>query len=735
MSDFTQEERDAIEKEYAKILDLSPKSRKSEESALLIRKAFDLAVKAHDGMRRRSGEPYILHPIEVAKIVAGEIGLGTKSIVCALLHDVVEDTEYTLEDLGNLFDEKIVYIIDGLTKIGGVLKNKKGQAENFKKVLMTLSDDVRVILIKMADRLHNMRTMDSMPLAKQLRISAETKLLFAPLAHRLGLYAVKTELEDLCLKYEHPDYYSEITKKLVETEQKRQHYLNRFCIPLMIKVESEGIDYSITGRPKSIASIFHKMQTKNVRFEDIYDLLAVRIVLNDVSMEMEKTMCWKIYSLVTDLYQPNPDRLRDWISTPKDNGYEALHTTVMGPEGKWVEVQIRSKRMDDIAERGYAAHWKYKDPEQQAESQLDIWMRRLRETLENPDLDPVEFLDDFKLNLYSEEIFVFTPKGDLKRLPTGATILDMAFEIHTDVGNHAIGAKINQHKTVPLDYKIASGDQVEILTSDKQQPHEDWLNIVITAKAKNQLKTSFKFLKKKQTKQGKAIIDAKLKELKIEHEEKIYRRLFRGYKFNNKNELFVCAAQDKLDYKEFEKIARQKRENKILKYWRLQLNRPNSKQTVTDIDEGDRTVILKPEDNYELAQCCKPIPGDKIVAFRNKKGAIIIHTHSCEQGILMLKRPEYEKVRINWIKQREKAFLVRIRIVANDRVGLLNTITNVISSQLNINMRTLHFDTVNKKMEGSVDLYIHNNTHLNDLMVKLKEIKGMREVKRIEKFD
>jgi GTP diphosphokinase / guanosine-3',5'-bis(diphosphate) 3'-diphosphatase len=735
MSDFTQEERDAIEKEFEKILDLSPKSKKSEDSRIQIRKAFDLAVKAHDGMRRRSGEPYIVHPIEVTKIVAGEIGLGTKSIICSLLHDVVEDTEYTLEDIGNIFDEKVVYIIDGLTKIGGVLKNKKGQAENFRKVLMTLSDDVRVILIKMADRLHNMRTMDSMPLEKQLRISAETKLLFAPLAHRLGLYSIKTELEDLCLKYEHPDFYNEITRKLVETEQKRQHYLNRFCIPLMIKIESEGVDYSINGRPKSVASIYNKMKNKNVQFEGIYDLLAVRIVLNDVPQESEKTMCWKIYSLITDLYQPNPDRLRDWISTPKDNGYEALHTTVMGPEGRWVEVQVRTKRMDDIAERGYAAHWKYKDPEHNTENQLDIWMKRLREMLENPYIDPVEFLDDFKLNLYNEEIFIFTPKGDLKRLPTGATVLDMAYEIHTDVGNHAIGAKINKHKTVPLDYKLASGDQVEILTSDKQIPQKDWLDFVVTAKAKNQLKTNFKFLKKKQTKQGKIIIDTKLKELKIEPEEKIYRRLFRGYKLNNKIELFLNAGREKLDYNDFEKFAKQKRENKILKYWRLQLNRPTIKPSFDEEYDSKQTVILKPEDQYDLANCCKPIPGDNIIAFKNKYNSIIIHKHNCEKGILLQKDPNFETIRINWIKQRERAFLVRINLIANDRVGLLNNITEVISSQLNINMRTLHFDTVNRKMQGTIDLYIHNNSHLNDLMVKLKAIKGMQEVVRVEKFD
>ncbi|HON52838.1 MAG TPA: RelA/SpoT family protein, partial [Bacteroidales bacterium] len=529
MTEFSQEEKDNIEKQFNEILACCPKCKKNDETIALVRKAFDIANKAHYGSRRKSGEPYILHPIEVAKIVSGEIGLGSKAVVCALLHDVVEDTDLSLEDIESMFDPKIAQIIDGLTKIRGVLKTKAGQAENFKKMIFTLAEDVRVILIKIADRLHNMRTLDSMPLEKQLRISEETQNLFVPLAHRLGFYNIKMELEDLCLKYQNPKIYNEISKKLKGSEKKRVHYLNRFCIPIMMTLDKNGYKFNITSRSKSISSIWRKIQTKGIEFDNVYDVFAVRIILLDVPREEEKSKCWSVYSIITDLYTPNPKRLRDWISTPKDNGYEALHTTVMGPDGNWVEVQIRTERMDEIAERGYAAHWKYKDIDGFEKSQLEVWMERVRSSLSNPDVDALSFLDEFKLNLYATDLFAFTPKGEMKRLPTNATVLDFAFEIHTQIGYHAIGAKINRQKTVALDYKIQSGDIIEILTTESQKPQKEWLNFITTAKAKNALQQVFKFERKKDILRGQKILHDTLKNNNIQENTTTIDKLLYGY--------------------------------------------------------------------------------------------------------------------------------------------------------------------------------------------------------------
>lgn len=731
MSDFTPEEREQIEKEFPKLIEVSYKSNRKQEDIDLIRKAFDLAVDAHDGYRRKSGEPYIFHPIEVAKIVAGEIGLGTTSVVCALLHDVVEDTDYTLEDIETIFNAKIAAIIDGLTKIGGVLKTKHSQAENLRKMLLTLSEDVRVILIKLADRLHNMRTLGSMKSDKQLKISAETRMIFAPLAHRLGNYAIKTELEDLCLKYEHTQIYDEISQKLAHTEEKRQHYLNRFCIPIMIKLESEGVDYHITGRPKSISSIWHKIKKKNVSFEDIYDLFAVRIILDNVNLEDEKNFCWKVYSLVTDLYTPNPDRLRDWISTPRDNGYVALHTTVMGPEGRWVEVQIRTRRMDEIAERGYAAHFKYKGTGYE-ESQIDQWMQRLKSTLENPDQDALGFLDEFKLNLYTSEIFVFTPSGDMKRMPTGSTILDFAYEIHSDIGNHAVGAKINRHKTVPIDHVIESGDQVQIITSDKQLPQKHWLDIVKTAKAKNNLKTVLRLEKKKSIKKGQTIFENKLKELGIPIEERTFEKILRGYGLHSNHDLFYRAYNGQLDYKKIQDLVNTKRQNKIIRYWKIQLNRTKkineTRNRIAEVEEN--LIILKYGDNYRIADCCHPIPGDKIIGIL-VNNEIHVHKNECEVAILNQK--SHRAVPIKLVMEQAQSFLAQIKITGFDRIGLLNEITKVISNQLHINIRTIHVDTSDGSVTGIIDLYIRDHAHLNDLMLSLQKIKGVRTVMRMEK--
>ncbi|MBK8806180.1 MAG: bifunctional (p)ppGpp synthetase/guanosine-3',5'-bis(diphosphate) 3'-pyrophosphohydrolase [Bacteroidales bacterium] len=723
MSGFTQDEKKAIEQEFDKILNVCPKCKKSPESLLLIRKAFDIANKAHYGTRRKSGEPYIFHPIEVAKIASGEIGLGSTAVICALLHDVVEDTDYTIEDMRMLFDDRVAMIIDGLTKIKASLKTPVEKAENFRKMLLTLSDDVRVILVKLADRLHNMRTLDSMARDKQLKIASETRFLFAPLAHRLGLYKIKTELEDLCLKYEQPIIYNDILKKLTDTEQKREHYLNRFCIPLVIKIEYEGFDYQIAGRPKSISSIWNKIRVKNINFEDIYDLFAVRIILNDIPLEEERTACWKIYTLVTDLYQPNPDRLRDWISTPKTNGYEALHTTVMGPEGRWVEVQIRTNRMDEIAERGYAAHWKYKGLND-SENQLDKWMKRLRDTLEDPNTDALEFLDEFKLNLFNTEIYVFTPKGELKRFPLGTTVLDFAYEIHSEIGNHAVGAKINRHKTVPLDYKLQSGDQVQIITSEKQQPQKKWIEIVCTAKAKNSLKNILKLEKKKNIMVGHHVILDKLREIDLKPSDKVFLKLVDGYNLVSENELFERAATNQLDFTQFEKHATEKRTTKIARFWRLQLSKA--------LPISSEDAIVPKQVSFKIAECCCPIPGDKIIAFE-EDGVYIVHKNTC---LIAIEEQNWKPIqKFKWILDQKQSFLVRIKIIAKDRIGLLNDITKVISTQYNVNIRTVHTDSLGDEFRGILDLYVHDVKNMNNLMLRLQKVKGIDKVERMDKID
>jgi len=746
MSDFTKEEVEAIEAEYARLMKDCPKCRQNEESSKLVRRAFDLANKAHYGIRRRSGEPYIFHPLSVARIVSGEMELGVRSVVCSLLHDVVEDTDYTVEDIKNLFDEQIAAIIDGLTKIKTALKTKSSQAENIRKMLLTMSDDSRVILVKMADRLHNMRTLDSMPPNKQLEIAEETRMLFVPLAHRLGFNALKTELEDLCLKFEHSDDYNYICSRLKGNERKRQHYINRFCIPLIIKLQSDKYEFNIAGRPKSISSIWNKIHNKKVAFDEIYDLLAVRVILSNVKPEDEKSACWRVYSLVTDVYQPSPDRLRDWITSPRENGYESLHTTVMGPEGHWVEVQIRTTRMDEIAERGLAAHWKYKGNSYE-DGQLDIWLKKLKQVLKNPDSDAQQFLDDFKLNLYTSEIFIFTPKGDLKRMPVGSTVLDFAFDIHSNLGYHAVGGKINRHNTVTLDYKLQSGDQIEIITSDKQVPQRFWLDFVVTAKAKNSLKNLFRNERKMLWRRGKAIIEIAIKELGYEPEEHIYTKLLQGYNCGTMNELFLMAAEKGINQEEFKSIIEKKRENKIIKYWMLQLDRVFQKSTepepvAHEIDKrsepvtvsSNEEITITDDQKYSIAICCNPIPGDKIVGIQRGSN-LTIHKEECAEVQSSRELPDVSILNIKWVKHQEKAFLVRIRLSGFDRIGLLNDLTNVISKELKINIRTLHFDTTEKHFDGMVDLYIFDVQHLNTLMANLQKVNGVRSVTRIEKID
>ena len=726
MAEVSQEEKDNIQKQFDELLRLSPKCHKNEETLALVKKAFSVANEAHYGTRRRSGEPYILHPIAVARIVSDEIGLGSKSVISALLHDVVEDTDITLEDINNMFGPKIAQIVDGLTKIRGVLKNKEGQAENFKKIVFTLSEDVRVIIIKLADRLHNMRTLDSMPPEKQKRIAEETNTLFVPLAHRMGFYNIKMELEDLCLKYLNPTVYFDILHQLKGSEKKRIHYLNRFCIPIMMTLEQHNINYTITSRSKSISSIWAKMQKKNITFDNVYDVFAVRIILQDIPLEEEKAMCWRVYSYITDKYTPNPERLRDWISTPKDNGYEALHTTVMGPDGTWVEVQIRTQRMDEIAEQGYAAHWKYKNVDGFEQSQLEVWMKRVRSSLMNPDEDALKFLDDFKLNLYSTDLFAFTPKGEMHRFPVGATALDFAYEIHSEIGHHAIGARINKQKVVALDYKLQSGDQVEILTSESQKPQKDWVKIISTVKANNALQQAFKYEKKRNIMRGQQILSETLEEKELPQTPTVLDKLVQGYGLVDKNELYEKLGADELDKGKIVEYATNKRKSKKIQWWSF-LPTISDKKEETE-DDKDVKVIYH-STKYTIADCCHPIPGDQVIGFKTDTG-YEIHKNNCPIAIERQQKEVAQKIK--WISRQEQVFLTSIQLKGKDRIGILHEITGVITNQLNVNIRTVHTETMEKEFTAYFDMYIHDSQQLNTIMMKLQKIKGILKVERVE---
>ena len=712
----------------------------------LIRKAFDLAKESHKGVKRKSGEPYILHPVAVAKIVTSEIGLGAKAIACALLHDVVEDSEYTLEDIEHFFGDKIASIIDGLTKISGVFDNQSSlQAENFRKMLLTLSDDVRVILIKLADRLHNMRTLDSMPPNKQLKIAGETTYLYAPLAHRLGLYAIKTELEDLSLKYRHPKPFDETALKIRDNEKKRQQEINRFSLPIIEKLEQSNIDFDINGRPKSIHSIWNKMQSKSVPFEEIYDLMAIRIVFKSINRETEKAQCWQIYSIITDIYTPKPDRIRDWISSPKANGYEALHVTVMGPNGKWVEIQIRSERMNEIAERGFAAHWKYKG-EKSNEGELDKWIKKIREMLENPNSNALEFLDEFKMNLFASEIMIFTPKGDLKTLPKHSTTLDFAYEIHSEIGNKAIGAKVN-HKLVSLNHILRSGDQVEIITSNKQKIQTEWLNYVKTAKAKTSITDAIKAETKDRIKKGKKILEKKLKELNLHPSSRVFRKILPEYEVYSKDEFYSKIGSGIINLDNLKKILKKNTKNKLIRYWSLQFTKSGSsgkdKKTITPKTTKEKfnykdTVIIRDDSEqdavkYEIAKCCKPIPGDEVVGYKNPKDDfIIIHKAKCPTAIRLMSSEGNFIVVAKWTSQKFLSFLVKLSLNGIDRLGIISDITSIISKELSVNIRKIFIETHDGIFEGELELYVHNVKILNNLILNISKVKGVNSVKRKE---
>ncbi len=724
------QERRLILREYRALLrSLKPKLKTGDKE--LVRIAFEMSADAHKTMRRKSGEPYILHPLAVARICVEEIGLGVRSTICALLHDTVEDTDITLEDIEREFGNEIARIVDGLTKISNVIDvNASQQAENFKKILLTLTDDPRVILIKLADRLHNMRTLDSMKREKQLKISSETVYVYAPLAHRMGLYNIKTELEDLAMKYLEPEEYKEIARKLSETKRERSRYINEFIKPLKEKLEKGNFQFEIYGRPKSIHSIWNKMRKKGVAFEEVYDLFAIRIILNS-QPEREKEDCWKVYSMITDEYTPSPERLRDWLSNPKSNGYEALHTTVMGPQGKWVEVQIRSKRMNEIAEKGLAAHWKYKEGAGD-ESRFDKWFQQIREVLNTADNDSINFLQDFKTSFLAEDIYVYTPKGDVKMLPVGSTALDFAFAIHSAIGVQCIGAKVN-HKLVPISHKLRSGDQVEIITSSKQKPSEDWLNIVVTAKARSKVKDALKEEKRKIADEGKYIVQRKLENFGASYNQHNIDVLTAYYKFNSSLDLFYQVAVKNVDLKELNEFH--------LLGDRLEPPKPVKPATETKTESipaprKDAELIIFGESSdrivYTLANCCKPIPGDDVFGFVSTGKGLTIHRTNCPNAAKLLSNYGHRVVKTKWAKNKEISFLTGIRIVGLDDVGVVNKITNLISGELRLNINAITIEAKEGMFEGNIKIYVHDKEELDELVKRLKQLSGIHSVDRFD---
>ena len=739
-----EQEKKEILKAYRRLL-RSAKRHGAKGDLKLVRKAFDVALDAHKEMRRKSGEPYIFHPIAVAEIVAAEIGLGAKSIVCALLHDTVEDTELTIEDMRYLFGDRVALIIDGLTKISGVMSfegDTSLQTENFRKMLLTMSSDIRVILIKLADRLHNMRTLESMRRDKQLKISSETMYLYAPLAHRLGLYNIKSELEDLSFKYLEPELYEEIITGLRQSKRKRTRFINKFSLPIIKKLTDAGLDFDIKGRPKSVYSIGQKMKRQNVNMDDIYDIFAIRIILNS-EVGNEKSDCWKAYSLISDTYRPNPDRLRDWISNPKSNGYESLHTTVMSLEGKWVEVQIRTSRMDDIAEKGLAAHWKYKGSGGE-ENHLDDWLRKVREVLESPDPDALEFVNEFRQNVLSEEIFVFTPKGELKTLPAGATALDFAFEIHTEVGFRCVGAKVDGH-LVPLSYQLKSGDQLEVLTSSKQSPKKDWLSFVVTSKAKSKVRQSLKENIRKEAAEGREILERKLKVLKRKLDHELIEKLTRHFKLKTSQDLFVKVAHRSIDFKEIRSyIEGSTAATRVYRYIRDRITPKNESETKQPKQEekpipipkkGDMIVIGDESQkvDFKLAPCCNPIPGDKIFGYVTINDGIKVHRTNCPNAINLRSNYAYRIIDAAWTEREQvTAFETDIEIKGLDDVGLVSSITKIISRDLNVNMKSLAFNSNDGVFEGTIRLMVEGTMHLNNLIKSLEGVKGVKSIQRID---
>lgn len=728
-----EKENAAIAKAYKELLKISYRILTSDDKKM-IRKAFEIAVDAHKDQRRNSGEAYIFHPIAVAKIVASEIGLDATSITAALLHDVVEDTAYSLDDIEQMFGETVAKIVDGLTKISSLKKEMdiSLQAENFRKMLLTLNDDVRVIIIKIADRLHNMQTLETMSADKQVKIASETLYIYAPLAHRIGLYNIKTELEDLGLKYTQPEVYNDILTKMKESKEEQDSYIKTFSDELKSSLDKEISNYEIRGRPKSIFSIRRKMETQGVSFDEVYDKFAVRIIYES-DLDNEKFLAWKIYSIVTDHFRPNPTRLRDWISSPKSTGYEALHITVMGPKGRWVEVQIRSERMNEIAEKGYAAHFKYKEGKG-AEDSLDMWVNRLQEALENPDMNAVDFVEEFKLNLYSKEIFVFTPKGDLKSLPKGATPLDFAFSIHTEVGMKTRGAKVNG-KLVPLSHELKSGDQVDIMTSESAKPNSNWLDYATTARARSKIKSSLKEEKKVIAEDGKEILRRKLKQLKITVNEKVINELVNYFKLKTSLDLFYRISIGTIDNKMLKEFAAS-RSNVLVSFIKNKIRKPSK---LPDIDKDeiiakyDMLVFGKEEEklDYKIANCCNPIPGDNVFGFVTINEGIKVHKKNCPNALSLQSNYAYRIMQAKWMDSSQQEFTAIIKMTGIDNLGLVNDITRIISDNMHVNMKNLSFDTEGGTFSGRITVVVRNNNEVKKLMDKLTKINGIDKVTRV----
>ncbi len=734
-----EKEKSEILNRYRNLLRVWSKREKPVDKKL-IRKAFNLAVDAHKDMRRKSGEPYIYHPLEVAQIAAGEIGLGTTSVICALLHDVVEDTEYSLADIRTLFGDTVTRIIDGLTKIEEIFEHpsSSAQAENFRKMLLTLSVDVRVILIKLADRLHNMRTLDAMPRDKQLKIASETLYLFAPLAHRLGLYVIKSELEDLSLKFLEPEIYRTIHDKLEETRPERKRFISKFIYPIKKDLAGKGMNFTIIDREKSVHSIWEKMKNKEIPFEDVFDLFAIRIII-DVPLEQEKEQCWRVYSVITDYYRPNQQRLRDWISLPKANGYEALHTTVMSKTGRWVEVQIRTRRMDEIAEKGYAAHWKYKDGSEQ-DTGLDEWLNKIREMLQVEDSDALDFVDDFKLNLFSDEIFVYTPKGELKDLPAGSTVLDFAYNIHSQIGNQAIGAKVN-YDLVPLHHVLVSGDQVEVIVSQKQAPRENWLNFVVTARAKHRIKAALRDEYRKFADEGKSLLKKLLEQQKVEFSEGVAARFMEYAGYQSQNKMYYDLVNGDLPAQKVKAFAQLSDKGSWLRFisrpfTRSRQQKPSAPDLVETMKQKPETLVLSDdiEDiRYVISKCCNPIPGDDVLGFMNRKGKIMIHRTNCPVAIQAMSSHGNRIIKTKWKTNESIGFLTGIKLKGVDKKGLVKQISEVIYDKHGLGIRSFNLDSHDGLTEGVVMLYIQNTEVLKDLIESLKIIPEIQKVSRIDR--
>ena len=754
LSTFSQAENDMINEKFQELLQdyLNSNHRKKVD---IVTKAFNFANHAHNGIRRRSGEPYIMHPIAVAKICCTEIGLGSTSICSALLHDVVEDTEYTVEDIEKNFGPKIASIVDGLTKIsGGIFGDQaSAQAENFRKLLLTMAEDIRVVLIKMADRLHNMRTLGVMLPSKQYKISGETMYIYAPLANRLGLNHIKTELENLSFKYEHPDTYAELSRKIQNTAAARDELYENFTIPIKEKLDQMGLDYRLKARTKSIYSIWNKMQTKGLPFEEIYDILAVRIIFNTklhtsnpAVYAEEKKKCWNIYSVLTDIYKHHPDRIRDWVSNPKANGYQALHVTLMGPDGEWIEVQIRSTRMDEIAERGFAAHWKYKTGEIEEETELNRWIYTIKEILENPEPNAIDFLDTIKMNLFSSEIFVFTPKGDIKTMAANSTALDFAFELHSEIGLHCIGAKVN-HKLVPMSHVLKSGDQVEILTSNNQTPKYEWLNYVTSGRAQARLRARFRKDNKVFIKKGEELLTEYLSKLRLPNDQTTIEKLQQHFDCETRDDLLTKLGMEQLKLGDAESqiFKASKDQNKLMKYWKLTFGLGGNKQTkqeskpeikeAIDFKSTHKLTEESIQQKYKLAECCQPIPGDDVLGYVDENGNITVHKRQCPVAMKLKSSFGPRIISAEWATHKELSFPVIIEMNGIDGVGIVSQIAEIVSNELAVNMTKLSFETKDGIFKGSIELFVHDVEDIQNLCMKISKIKNVQLVHRKEQME